>query len=139
VSRGRVGVRGGGGRCGTTGGVGEDNYAGGGGNAQDGRRQGGRRRWSPGRGGGRHGGSRAPEAGEDGAEEQDDTVAAESRRPGRPVQVGEEVARVPRADGGGPATWWGARASADFGRPAAAENPVGERTGGAAEGGSRGG
>jgi hypothetical protein len=29
----------------------------------------------------------------------------------------------------------GARASADFERPAAAENPVGQRTGGTAEGG----
>jgi hypothetical protein len=28
-------------------------------------------------------------------------------------------------DGGGPAAWRGARASADFGRPATAKNPVG--------------
>jgi hypothetical protein len=48
-------------------------------------------------------------------------------------------ARVPGADGGGPAAWRGERASADFGRLAAAENPVGQRTGGAAEGSGRGG
>jgi hypothetical protein len=47
---------------------------------------------------------------------------------------------VPGADSGGPSAWRGARASAgqwmtDFGRPAAAENLVGQRTGGTAEGG----
>jgi hypothetical protein len=62
-------------------------------------------------------GGRALEAGEDGAEEED----------------GDE------ADGGRPAAWRGARASADFGRPAVAENPVGQRTGGVAESGGRGG
>jgi hypothetical protein len=40
-------------------------------------------------------------------------------------QVGEEVARVPGADGGGPAAWQGVRVSADFGRPATVENLVG--------------
>jgi hypothetical protein len=65
----------------------------------------------------RSGGGGASEDGEDGAEEED----------------GEE------ADGGAPAAWRGARASADFGRPAAAENLVGQRTGSAAEGGGRGG
>jgi hypothetical protein len=82
------------------------------------------------RGGGRHSGGGAPEAGEDGAKEEDGAAAAEPRRPG---QVREEVARVPGADGGGPAAWRGERVSADFGRPAAAENPVGQRTGAAAE------
>jgi hypothetical protein len=64
--------------------------------------------------------------------------------------VGEEAARVPGADGGGPAAWRGVRAStgrwtADFGRSAAADNPVGQRTTvaenpvGAAKGGGRGG
>jgi hypothetical protein len=85
-------------------------------------------------------------------------VAAKPRRPGRPGQVGEEAARVPGADGGRPAAWRGARASGDFGRPVAdrqrgggarasadferlavVENPMGQRTGGAAEGGGRGG
>jgi hypothetical protein len=33
------------------------------------------------------------------------------------------------ADGGGPAAWRGARASADFERQAAEEYPVGQRTG----------
>jgi hypothetical protein len=66
-------------------------------------------------------------------------AAAEPQRPGRAGKVGEEAARVPGADNGGPTAWRGARVSADFGRPAAAENPVGQRTGGAAEGGSRGG
>jgi hypothetical protein len=79
------------------------------------------------------GGVGAPEVGEDGA------AVAEPRRPGRPGLVGEEAARVPGADSGGPAAWRGARASVDFRRPAAAENPVGQRTGGAAEGGGRGG
>jgi hypothetical protein len=65
----------------------------------------------------RNGDGGAPEAGEDGTEDDD----------------GEE------ADGGGPAAWQGVRASADFGRPAAVENPVGQRTGGAAEGGGWGG
>jgi hypothetical protein len=55
----------------------------------------------------------APEAGEDGTEDDD----------------GEE------ADGGGPSAWQAVRASADFGRPAAVENPVGQRT----EGGGWGG
>jgi hypothetical protein len=112
----------GGWRRGTTGGIGEDNCAGRGDNAQDGRRQGGRWRWSPGGWGGRRGGGRAPEAGEDGAGEEDGTAAAEPQRPG---QVGEEAACVPGADGGRPAVWRGARASADFGRPVAVENPVG--------------
>jgi hypothetical protein len=109
------------GRCpwgGTTGGVGEDNCAGRGDDAQDGRRQG---------------------------VEEDVAAAVEPQRPGRrrggaeprrlwrPGQVGEEAARVPGADGGGSAAWRGARVSADFGRPPAAENPVGQRTGGAAE------
>jgi hypothetical protein len=70
---------------------------------------------------------------------------------GRPAarwagQVGEEAVRVPGVDGGGPAAWRGARASADFGRPATAENPVEQRTGaprkaavGEDDGGSRGG
>jgi hypothetical protein len=117
VSRGRVGARGGGGD--TTDGVGEDNCAG------------TRRRCSRRRGGeGRRGGGRAPEAGEDGA------TAAEPRRLG---QVGEKATHVPGADGGRPVAWRRARASAEFGRPAAAENPVGQRTGGAAEGGGRGG
>jgi hypothetical protein len=44
-------------------------------------------------------------------------------------EVGEEAARVPGADGGGPAAWQGARVSADFRRPAAVENPMGQRTG----------
>jgi hypothetical protein len=85
-----------------------------------------RRRRSPGGwggrrgGGGRRGSGGTPEAREDGA------AAAEPRRPGR---VGEEAARIPGADGGGPMVWWGARVSADFGRPAAEENPVGQRTG----------
>jgi hypothetical protein len=57
----------------------------------------------------------------------------------RPVQVGEEASRVLGADDGGPAAWRGVRALADFGRPPAAENPVGQRTGGAAEGDVRGG
>jgi hypothetical protein len=86
------------------------------------------------------GGGGAPEAGEDGVEEEDGTAAAaEPRRLGRPGQVGEEAARVPGANGGGPAAWQGARASADFGRPAAAKNPMGQRMGGTAEGGGRGG
>jgi hypothetical protein len=66
-------------------------------------------------------------------------AAAEPRRQGRPGQVEEEAAHVPGADGGGPMAWRGVRASADSGRPAAVENPVGQRTGGAAEGGGRGG
>jgi hypothetical protein len=95
-------------------------------------RQGARR--SPGGWGGRReggwGGGRREEYGD--------------QEPRRPGQVGEEAARVPGADGGGPAAWRGVRASAgrwttDFGRPPAAENPVGQRTGGTAEGGSRGG
>jgi hypothetical protein len=48
---------------------------------------------------------------------------------GAPGQVGKEAARVPGADGGGPAAWRGARASTDFGSPAAAENTVGQRMG----------
>jgi hypothetical protein len=96
-------------------------------------------RWSPeGRGGRRGGGGRhdvgeAPEAGEDGAKEEDGAAAAEPRRSGRTGQVGEEAARVPGADGGGPAAWQGARVLAGFWRPAAAENPVGQRTGSVAE------
>jgi hypothetical protein len=62
--------------------------------------------------GGKAGGSGAPEAGEDGAGKEDGVAAAEPRRPG---QVGEEAARVPGADGGGPAVWRGARASAEAG------------------------
>jgi hypothetical protein len=85
-------------------------------------------------GGGGCGG--APEAREDGAEEEDGAAAAEPQRPG---QIGEEAARVPGADGDRQATWREARASADFGRPAVAENPVGQRTGSTAEGGGRGG
>jgi hypothetical protein len=103
-----------------------------------GRRTARRRRSPGGRGGRRGGGGRrcgggAPEAGEDGAEEEDGAAAGEPRRPGWPGQVGEEAAHVPRVDGGGPAAWRGARVSADFGRPAAEENPVGQRTEGAAE------
>jgi hypothetical protein len=46
-------------------------------------------------------GGRAPEAREDGAEEEEDgAAAAEPRRLGRPGQVGEEAARVFGADGG---------------------------------------
>jgi hypothetical protein len=59
------------------------------------------------RGGGRRGGGGAPEAGKDGAEEEDGAAAAETRFSGRPGQVGEEAARVPGADGGGPAAWRG--------------------------------
>jgi hypothetical protein len=62
--------------------------------------------------------------------EEDGAAAAEPQRLG---QVGEEAARVPVADGGGSVAWRGVRVSADFGRPAAAKNPVGQRTGGAAE------
>jgi hypothetical protein len=51
----------------------------------------------------------------------------------------EVAARIPGPNGGGPVAWRGVRASADFKRSAAAENPVGQRTGGAAEGGGRGG
>jgi hypothetical protein len=77
-----------------------------------------RRRCSRRPGGKAHGdGGGAPGAGEDGVEQED----------------GE------KADNGGPAAWRGARASADFGRPASAENPVGQRTGAAAECGGRGG
>jgi hypothetical protein len=47
--------------------------------------------------------------------------------------------RKPPAFRGPTAAWRGARASADFGWPAAVENPVGQWTRGAAEGGSRGG
>jgi hypothetical protein len=112
VSRGRVGVR----RGGTTGGVGEDNCAGRGDDAQDGRRQGGRWR-SPRSRGGQRGGGKAPEVGA-------------GRGGSRPRSGGR------RWRTGGVA---GARASADFGRLAAVENPVGQRTGGAAEGGGRGG
>jgi hypothetical protein len=106
----------GGGGGGTTGGVGEDKCAGRGDDAQDGRRQ-----------GREEDGAAAAEAGEN------STAAAEPLRPGRTRQLGEEAAHVPGADGGRPAVWRGARVSADFGRPAAAENPVGQRTGGAAE------
>jgi hypothetical protein len=94
-----------------------------------------RRRSPRGRGGRRGGGGwgegqheeYGQEAGEDGAEE---------AGAGRGVS---EAARVPGADSSGPAAWRGVRALADFGRPAAAENPVGQRTGGAAEGGGQGG
>jgi hypothetical protein len=41
--------------------------------------------------------------------------------------------RKPPAFRGPTAAWRGARVSEDFGRPVAAENPVGQRTGGAAE------
>jgi hypothetical protein len=80
------------------------------------RRRGGRRRGG-GWGGGPHE-EYGEEAGEDGV---------------------EVVARVLGADDGGPAAWRGARASADFGRPAVAENPVGQKMGSAAEGGGQGG
>jgi hypothetical protein len=111
-------------------GVGEENCAGRGDDAQDGRRQGGRQRRSP---GGRRRGGEAPEAGEDVAEEEDGMAEAEPRRPG---QVREEAA-----------AFWGLTVAdqrrgggvSGFGRPAAAENLMGQRTGGAAEGGSRGG
>jgi hypothetical protein len=81
---------------------------------------GGWRRQSPGgwggrRGGGGWGGGRREEYGD--------------QEPQRPGQVGEEAARVLGADGGGPVVWRGARASADFWRPPAAEKPVGQRTG----------
>jgi hypothetical protein len=70
---------------------------------------------------GRH---RAPEAGEDSAEEEEgeqaDVRSMGIREPRRLGQVGEEAARVPGADGGGPTAWRGARVSADFGRLAAA-------------------
>jgi hypothetical protein len=59
------------------------------------------------RGGGRRGGGGAPGAGEDGVEEEDGAAAEEPRRPERPRHVGEEAARVPGADGGGPAVWRG--------------------------------
>jgi hypothetical protein len=109
VSWGRVAVSaGGGGRRGTTGGVGEENCAGRGAGRPAARRAG--------RGG-------ALEAGEDEAEE-DDTTVAEPQRPGSPGQVGEEAARVQGADGGGPAAWQGVRALTDFGRPAAVENTM---------------
>jgi hypothetical protein len=67
----------------------------------------------------------------------------EDQEPRRPGQVGEEVSRVLGADGDGPVAWRGARASAsrwtvDFERLAAVGNPVGQRMGGAAEGGGRG-
>jgi hypothetical protein len=81
----------------------------------------------------RGGSGRAPEAGEDDVEEEDGV------EDGAEEEVAEEAACVPGADGGGPAAWRGARASADFRRPAAAENPVGQRTGGATEGNGRGG
>jgi hypothetical protein len=79
------------------------------------------------------GGVGTPEAGEDGAKEQD------GEEDNAEEEAGEEGAPVLGADGGGPTSWRGARASADFKRPAAAENPVGQRTGGATEGGSWGG
>jgi hypothetical protein len=50
---------------------------------------------------------RSPETGEDGVEEEDGAAAEEPRRPERPRHVGEEAARVPGADGGGPAVWRG--------------------------------
>jgi hypothetical protein len=131
------------GGCSPTG-VGEDNCIVRGDDAQDGQWQGTRRRrWSPGgrggrrRVGGRRGGGRAPEAGEDGAEEEDGAAAAEPQEAG--AGRGGSRARVPGADSGGPVAWQGARALVDFGCPAAAENPVGQRTGGAAEGCGRGG
>jgi hypothetical protein len=96
--------------------------------------QGARRRRSPGGLGGRCGGGGCGggRCEEDGDEE-----------PERLGQVGEEVDRVPGADGG-MAGGGGGKASAgrwttDFGRPAAAENPGGQRMGGAAEGGGWGG
>jgi hypothetical protein len=45
------------------------------------------------------------------------------------MEDGAEEEGGEEADGGGPAAWLGVRASADFGRPAVAENPVGQRTG----------
>jgi hypothetical protein len=72
----------------------------------------------------RGGGSGAPEAGEDGAEKEEgeeaDVRSMGIREPRRSGRVGEEAARVPGADGGGPTAWRGARVSADFGTPAAA-------------------
>jgi hypothetical protein len=91
----------------------------------------------------RDGGGGAPEAGEDGAEEEDGEEADERSMGIRSLPEAGAGRGGSRsrwgADDGGPAAWWGARASADFGRPVAAENHVGQRTGGAAEGGDRGG
>jgi hypothetical protein len=83
----------------------------------------GRRRRRTGCPGGKaRGGGRAPGVGEDGAEQEDG-----EEEPRRPGQVGGEASRFPGVDGGGPAAWRGARASAgrwtaDSGRPAAVEN-----------------
>jgi hypothetical protein len=120
-------------------GVGEDNceaplLAGRGNDAQDGRAT---RRAARGCDGG------APEVGEDGAGEEDgeeaDARSMGIREPRRPGLVGEEATGVPGADGGRPAAWRGTRASTDFGRLAAAVNPVGQRMRGATKGGGRGG
>jgi hypothetical protein len=80
--------------------------------------------------GGKARGGGAPKARED------DAAAVEPQEAG----VGRGGSR-PRsgADSGRPTSWRGARASTDFRRPPAAENPVGQRTVGAAEGGGRGG
>jgi hypothetical protein len=87
----------------------------------------------------RGGGGGAPEAGEDGAED-DDGEEADVRRwgSGSPGARGGS-GRKPPAFRGPTVVWRGARALADFWRPAAAENPMGQRTGGAAEGGGQGG
>jgi hypothetical protein len=85
----------------------------------------------------RGGGGGALEAGEDGADEEDgeeaDVRSMEIKSPGGQGKSGRK-----------PPTFRGARAlagrwTADFGRPPAVENPVGQRMSGAAEGGSRGG
>jgi hypothetical protein len=60
----------------------------------------------------------------------------------RPGQVGEEAALFPGGDDGEPAAGGegvGGSVAVDFGRPPAAENPVGQRMGGAVEGGGQGG
>jgi hypothetical protein len=89
-------------------------------------------------------GGGAPEAGEDGVEEEEDGEEADAMSMGirepREAGAGQGGSR-PRSGGRRPWTGGvaGVRASTDFGRPATAENPVGQRTGGAAEGGGRGG
>jgi hypothetical protein len=104
-------------------------------------------------GGKASGGGGALEAGEDGVEEGDGAAATEPRRLGRTVRRRRTARRwrSPRGRGGrgrsgrkppafrGPTVWRGVRASADFKKPAAAENPMGQRTGGATEGSGQGG